>query len=113
MLLLGAADARQLAGEEFYARRIIFGREFFDDRLGGVLHAGVFGRRDLVELHTLGFQFIQRLVRGELGLVALVLARLGKAVAQHLLLFRRQAVPELLADDDDVLRKSVVGGRDV
>ena len=87
--------------------------EFFDDGLGRVLHAGVFGRRDLVELHALGLEFAQRLVRRQLGLVALVLARLGKAVAQHLLLFRRQAVPELLADDDDVLREGVVGGRDV
>ena len=110
---LPAADARELVVEQFDACRIILGGEFFDDALGRVLHAGIFGGRDLVELHALGLQLAERLLRRHHRLVALILARLGEGVAEHLLLFRRQAVPELLADDDDVLREGVVGRRDV
>ena len=81
-------------------------------RLRRLLHAGIFGRSDLVEGHALGLELGQRLLGLNAGLLALIITRLSHGLAHHLLLFRRELVPELLADEQDVLRIGVVGRRD-
>ena len=53
-----------------------------------LLHARVFGRSNLVEGHSLGLELGQRLVGLHARLLALIVARLGRRLAHHLLLFR-------------------------
>src|SRR6476661_7418349 len=103
--LVRLADTLQLGVEQLDLALVEIGGEPLRNRLRRLLHARIFGRSDLVEGHPLGLELGQRLVRLNARLLALIVAGLGHGFAHHLLLFRREPVPELLADKQDVLRE--------
>ena len=86
---------------------------FCRDRLGLVAHAREFGRRDVVDLHALGLELVDRRLRLLAADLALIIARFVGRILQDLLLVRRQLVPELLADQDDVGAVGVVGDAEI
>src|SRR4051812_20998120 len=96
--LVRLADALQLGVEQLHLALVEIGGKALRNGLRRLLHARVFGRSNLVEGHPLGLQLGQRLVGLNARLLALIVARLRRGLAHHLLLFRRELVPELLAD---------------
>src|SRR6478672_3242620 len=107
------ADTLQLGVEQLDLALVEIGGKALRNRLRRLLHARVFGRCNLVEGHPPGLEFRQRLLGLNARLFALIIARLSDGFAHHLLLLRRELVPELFADEQDVLRESVVGCRNV
>src|SRR6478752_6469661 len=93
--LVRLADTFQLGVEQLDLALVKIGREALRDGLSGLLPSGMFGRSDLVEGHALGLELGQRLLGLNAGLLALIITRLSYGLAPHLLLFRRQLVPEL------------------
>src|SRR4029078_11436180 len=106
---LALVDAGELVAVELGDGRIVGSDELVGPRLGDLAHARLLRRRDLVELHALGLQLADRLLRRGADDRALVGARLVGSIVHDLLLGRRQLVPEALADQDDVRGVDVVG----
>src|SRR6476659_7357143 len=96
--LVRLADTFQLGVEQLDLALVKIGREALRDGLSGLLHAGIFGRSDLIEGHALCLELGQRLLGLNAGLLALIITRLSHSLAHQLLLFRRELVPKLLAD---------------
>src|SRR4051795_10133878 len=110
--LVRLADALKLGVEQLHLALVEIGGKALRNGLRRLLHARMLGRSNLVEGHPLGLELGQRLVRLNARLLALIVARLGRGLAHHLLLVRREPVPEFLADQQDVLRESVICRRD-
>src|SRR5262245_30399818 len=85
-MLARALDALELGAEHLDDRRIVFRGELVVHRLHHGAHALDLGRRDLVHLHALRLQLVERPARGGAAELALVVARLDRRLAQDLLL---------------------------
>src|SRR3954470_3709324 len=97
--LVRLADALQLGVEQLHLALVEIGGKALRNGLRRLLHARVFGRRNFVEDYPLGLEFRERLLGLNARLFALIIARLSHGFAHHLLLLRRELVPELFADE--------------